>query len=60
MGSALEKAITLILTADRELLNILGTTARVSLSSSLIALLVGLLLGLLIGACRLCGVSGCC
>ena len=37
MGSALEKALELIMSADPELLNILGTTARMSLSSSVIA-----------------------
>lgn len=55
MGSALQKAIALILSADRELLNILGTTARVSLSSSVIALLIGVPVGLWLGACRFRG-----
>ena len=36
MGTALQKALVLIFSADRELLNILGTTARVSLTLSLI------------------------
>ena len=48
MESALEKGLQLILTADRELLNILATTAKVSLSSSLIALALGVPLGLLL------------
>ena len=39
----------------RSLLNILATTARVSLSSSLIALLLGVPLGLWYGACRFPG-----
>ena len=39
-----------MITADPELLNILGVTAKMSLSSSLIALLLGVPLGLLLGA----------
>ena len=42
--------LELILSGDRELLNILATTARVSLTSSLLALLIGVPLGLLLGA----------
>lgn len=49
MGSALEKAMALILSADAELLNILGVTARMSLQSSLIALLLGVPLGIWLG-----------
>ena len=49
MGSSIQKAIALILSADRELLNILGTTARVSLTSSVIALLIGTPLGIALG-----------
>ena len=41
MGTALQKAIALILSADAELLNILSVTARMSLQSSLLALLLG-------------------
>ena len=55
MGSAITKAILLILSADRELLNILGTTARVSLTSSLIALLIGVPIGILLGSSRFPG-----
>ena len=55
MGSSVQKAIELILSADRELLNILGTTARVSLSSSVIALLIGTPVGIWLGACRFRG-----
>ncbi len=55
MGSAFERAIRLILTADPELLNILSTTARVSLGSSLISLLIGVPIGLLLGARRFPG-----
>ena len=55
MGSSIQKAIELILSADRELLNILSTTARVSLTSSVVALLIGVPLGLLLGTCRFPG-----
>lgn len=55
MGSSIQKAIALILSADRELLNILGTTARVSLTSSVIALLIGTPIGIGLGACRFRG-----
>ena len=55
MGSALRKAIALILPADAELLNILSVTARMSLQSSLIALLLGVPLGIWLGACKFPG-----
>lgn len=55
MGSALHKALELILSADAELLNILSVTARMSLQSSLIALLLGVPLGIWLGACRFPG-----
>ena len=55
MGASIDKALQLIGSADRELLNILATTARVSLSSSLIALLLGVPLGIWLGACRFRG-----
>ena len=55
METALHKAIQLILSADRELLNILGTTARVSLTSSVIALLLGVPIGIWLGVCRFRG-----
>ena len=41
MGIALQKAISLVVSADAELLNILRVTAQMSLKSSLIALLLG-------------------
>ena len=47
---AVQKAITLILSGDRELINILLVTARMSLCSSLAALLLGVPLGVLLGA----------
>ena len=55
MGSALQKAIALILSADTELLNILSVTARMSLQSSLIALLLGVPLGIWLGDSRFPG-----
>ena len=55
MGTAVEKAWALILSGDTELLNILATTAKVSLTSSVIALLIGVPLGLWLGACRFRG-----
>ena len=58
MQTALQKAIALILSADAELLNILSVTARMSLSSSIIALILGVPLGIWIGACRFPGRQG--
>ena len=55
MGSAVHKAFLLILSLDKELLNILGTTARVSLSSSVLALLIGVPIGLWLGSARFPG-----
>lgn len=55
MQTALQKAIALILSGDRELGSILLVTAKTSLSSSLIALLLGVPLGIWLGACRFRG-----
>ena len=55
MGTAIAKAWALILAGDAELLNILGTTAKVSLTSSVIALAIGVPLGIWLGACRFPG-----
>lgn len=55
MGSALQKAIALILSADAELMNILSVTAKMSIQSSLIALLLGVPLGIWLGACKFPG-----
>jgi len=55
MHTALARAIDLIASGDAELLNILSVTARMSLSSSLIALLLGVPLGIWIGAARFKG-----
>ena len=46
MGTAFQKAISLILSSDAELLNILKVTAQMSLKSSLLALLLGGPLGI--------------
>lgn len=55
MGTALQKALALILSADAELLNILSVTARMSLQSSLIALSLGVPLGIWLGDSRFPG-----
>ena len=55
MGASLQRAVGLICSADPELLNILATTARVSLASSVLALLLGVPLGILYGAGRFPG-----
>ena len=55
MGTALQKAVALILSADAELLNILSVTARMSLQSSLIALALGVPLGIWLGDCHFPG-----
>lgn len=55
MQTSLQKALELILSCDRELGNILLVTARMSLSSSLIALLIGVPIGLWLGSCRFQG-----
>ena len=55
MGSSIQKAIELILSADPELLNILSTTAKVCLTSSIIALIIGVPIGILYGAERFPG-----
>ena len=55
MGTALQKALALILSADAELLNILSVTARMGLQSSLIALLLGVPLGIWLGDSRFPG-----
>ena len=55
MQTALEKALQLILTGDAELINILTVTAKMSLTSSVIALLIGVPIGLWLGACRFRG-----
>jgi len=55
MGSSVRKAIELILSANPELLNILSTTARVCLTSSILALLIGVPVEILLGAERFPG-----
>ncbi len=55
MKTSVMKAIALILSADAELLDILGVTAEMSIQSSIIALLIGLPIGIWLGACRFPG-----
>ncbi len=55
MQTALRRAIMLILSGDRELIDILLVTGRMSISSSLLALLLGVPLGILLGAGRFRG-----
>lgn len=55
MHSALEKALALIMTGDAELLNILQVTARLSLSSSILALLIGVPIGIWLGTSKFPG-----
>ena len=55
MGASLQKAVELIFSADPELLNILSTTAHVSLTSSVLALVLGVPIGILYGAGRFPG-----
>ena len=57
METALQKALALILSGDRELLDILGVTATMSIQSSIIALLLGVPLGIWLGSCRFPGRS---
>ena len=54
---ALEKALQLILSADKELCNILEVTAKLSISSSLIALLIGVPIGIWLGTTKFKGQS---
>ena len=51
------KAIELILSADREFLDILSVTAEMSIQSSIFALLIGLPVGIWLGACKFPGRS---
>ena len=55
MKTALLKAIELIINGSLELNNILSVTARMSLSSSVIALLIGVPIGIWLGSCRFPG-----
>ena len=55
MKTSVMKAIALILSADAELLDILGVTAEMSIQSSILALLIGLPIGIWLGACRFPG-----
>lgn len=55
MQTAIQKAIALILSGDRELCNILLVTAKMSLSSSFIALCIGVPIGIWLGSGRFPG-----
>jgi len=55
LKTSVMKAIALILSADAELLDILGVTAEMSIQSSIFALLIGLPIGILLGACKFPG-----
>ncbi len=55
MQTAFEQALALILRGDRELVNILLVTARMSFSSSLLSLLIGVPIGIFLGAFRFRG-----
>lgn len=55
MQTALQNAITLILSGDRELCDILLVTAKMSLSSSLIALAIGVPIGIWLGSFKFPG-----
>ena len=55
MKTSVLQAIDLILSADAELLDILGVTAEMSLQSSVFALLIGLPIGIWLGACKFPG-----
>ena len=57
MQSALGKAMQLILSADAELCDILSVTAKLALSSSLIALFVGVPVGIWLGTAKFKGQS---
>ena len=58
MKTALLRAIELILSGNEELLNILATTAKMSLSSSILALLIGVPFGILLSCVKFRGREG--
>ncbi|MEE0434982.1 MAG: ABC transporter permease [Peptococcaceae bacterium] len=57
MGNALEQALMLILSGNRELLDILSVTAKMSVQSTIIALLIGVPVGIWLGTFRFPGRS---
>lgn len=59
MGSALEQALALIVSGNRELLDILSVTAQMSIQSTIIALLIGVPLGICLGTFRFPGRNLC-
>lgn len=56
-ATALEKALALILSCDRELIDILSVTAQMSVQSTIIALLIGVPIGVWLGTFRFPGRS---
>lgn len=59
MGSAFEQALALIVSGNRELLDILSVTAQMSIQSTIIALLIGVPLGICLGTFRFPGRNLC-
>ena len=55
MLTALEQAIRLVLSGNRQLADIIGVTLKMSISSSLMALLIGVPLGVLLAFCSFRG-----
>ena len=55
MLTALEQAIQLVLSGNRQLADIIGVTLKMSISSSLMALLIGVPLGVLLAFCSFRG-----
>ena len=55
MKTAVLQAFNLILSGNEELLNILATTAKMSLSSSILALIIGVPLGVFLGCSKMKG-----
>ena len=55
MGTAFSKALELLLNLDGQLINIVGVTLRMTITSSLGALLLGVPLGVVYGSCRFPG-----
>lgn len=59
MGNAFEQALALIISGNRELLDILSVTAQMSIQSTIIALLIGVPVGICLGTFRFPGHNLC-
>lgn len=59
MGNAFEQALALIISGNRELLDILSVTAQMSIQSTIIALLIGVPVGICLGTFRFPGRNLC-